>query len=210
MSQERPEPPLGADSPEELIAHVTNNPSNWLLYLRHINGYAAALKEKNDFFRLAESDHDNSLQPATEFLTSSITQKCLAYLENAFRDPDRIQNAQNKLYQLKQRNQDFSIFFSEFQCLALEGEMPEDALTPLLFQGISRELQDMLLHSPTPSRRYRDYANHLQALDNRFRQYQQQVSRNRVVTSAKTPASYAAAVVPRQPAATSPNQPKRE
>ncbi|CAJ2504462.1 Uu.00g118560.m01.CDS01 [Anthostomella pinea] len=97
----------------------------------------------------------------------------LAYLENAFGDPDRIQNAQNKLYQLKQRNQDFSTFFSEFQRLVLEGEMPKDALTPLLFQDISRELQDMLLHSSTPSRRYRDYANHLQALDNRFRQYQQ-------------------------------------
>ncbi|CAJ2506653.1 Uu.00g078390.m01.CDS01 [Anthostomella pinea] len=96
----------------------------------------------------------------------------LAYLENAFGDPDRIQNAQNKLYQLKQRNQDFSTFFSEFQCLALEGEMPKDALTSLLFQGISRELQDMLLHSLTPSWRYRDYANHLQALDNRFRQHQ--------------------------------------
>ncbi|CAJ2504463.1 Uu.00g118570.m01.CDS01 [Anthostomella pinea] len=62
MSQERPEPPSRTDSPEELVAYVTNNPSDWLLYLRHINGYAAALKEENDFFRLAESDHDNSLQ----------------------------------------------------------------------------------------------------------------------------------------------------
>jgi hypothetical protein len=47
--------------------------------------------------------------------------------------------------------------------------MPEDALAPLLFQGISRELQDMLLYSPIPFRKYRDYADHLQALDNRFR-----------------------------------------
>ena len=64
----------------------------------------------------------------------------LEYLEKAFGDPDRIQNAQNKLFHLRQRNLDFSAYFSEFQRLALEGEMPESALTPLLFQGISREL----------------------------------------------------------------------
>ena len=95
----------------------------------------------------------------------------LKYLEDAFGDPDRVQNAQNKLYQLKQKNLDFSVYFSEFQRLALEGEMPEDALTPLLFQDISRELQDMLLHSPSPSRRFADYARHLQELDNRYRQH---------------------------------------
>jgi hypothetical protein len=53
--------------------------------------------------------------------------------------------------------------------LALEEEMPEDALAPLLFQGISREFQDMLLHNPISFRKYKDYADHLQALDNRFR-----------------------------------------
>jgi hypothetical protein len=46
--------------------------------------------------------------------------------------------------------------------------MPEDALAPLLFKGIFRELQDMLLHNPTPSQKYKNYADHLQALDNRF------------------------------------------
>ena len=93
----------------------------------------------------------------------------LVYLEAAFGDPDRVQNAQNKLYQLKQRNSDFNTYFSEFQRLALEGEMPEEGLTPLLFQGISRELQDMLLHNPSPSRQFRAYAQHLQSLDNRYR-----------------------------------------
>jgi cell division septation protein DedD len=358
MSLERPEPPSGADSPEELVAHVTNNPSDWLMYLRYINGYAAALKKENDLFRIAESDHNATLQPLrstvakqegiieyqktqykedTALLRKEIAQlevekarlldaaipavqiprsapadtpntpaeqpadsaprptalapsihsgsshlsekipnpnefdgsrndlrrftqqiygkmtanadrfptaiarltyvagrltgkayelilpktrfgvpefldypEMLAYLENAFGDPDRVQNAQNKLYQLKQKNLDFSTFFSEFQRLALEGEMPEDALAPLLFQGISRELQDMLLHSPTPSRKYRDYADHLQALDNRFRQHQQQVSRNRIVTSVKTPTNYATAAAPRQSTTASPDPSKRD
>lgn len=110
--------------------------------------------------------------------------KLLAYLEDAFGDPDRVQNAQNDLYRLRQKNQDFSTYFSEFQRLALEGEMPDDALTPLLFQGISRELQDMLLHNPPPSRRFHQYANHLQTLDNRYRQHQQQIQRYRTPTRA--------------------------
>jgi hypothetical protein len=95
----------------------------------------------------------------------------LKYLEQAFRDPDRTQNAQNKLFNLKQKNLDFSTYFAEFQRLALEGEMSESTLTPLLFQGISRELQDMLLHNPPPSQEFSVYASHLQKLNNRYRQH---------------------------------------
>lgn len=111
----------------------------------------------------------------------------LEYLERAFGDPDRTQNAQNRLFQWKQKNLDFTAYLSEFQRLALEAEMPESALVPLLFQGISRELQDMLLHSPAPSTEYTSYVNHLQALDNRYRQHQQQVSRSRGTPSTKNP-----------------------
>jgi hypothetical protein len=49
--------------------------------------------------------------------------------------------------------------------------MPEDALAPLLFQGIFREFQDMLLYSLISFRKYKNYADYLQALDNRFRQH---------------------------------------
>jgi hypothetical protein len=353
MSHERPEPPSGADSPEELVAHVNNNPSDWLLYLRHINGYATALKEQIEPLRLSESDRETAIQalkskiselegvikyqkelnhdaqrqitqlevdklrlldaatPAVQtprsalanvpsppaeqpadpaprpttltppvysgssyfsekipdpkeydgsrndlrrftqqiygkmkanadrfptatarltYVAGRLTGKAyelilpktyygvpdfpdypemLTYLEDAFGDPDRIQNAQNKLYQLKQKNLDFSTYFSEFQRLALEGEMPEEALSPLLFQGISRELQDMLLHNPTPSRQYREYASHLQMLDNRYRQHQQQVSRNRTTMPAKAPTRYAAAIIPRLSATANSDLPGR-
>ncbi|CAJ2512477.1 Uu.00g054920.m01.CDS01 [Anthostomella pinea] len=212
MSQERPEPPSGADSPEELVAHVTNNPSDWLLYLCHINGYvkeitylevkklrlldaatpaiqtprpvsaatpsppaeqpadsvpgstvlalpvhsgSSHLSEKildlkefdgsrSDLRRFtqqiygkitANADRFPTVTARLTYVAGRLTGKAyelilpktrygvpnfldylemLAYLENAFGDPDRIQNAQNKLYQLKQRNQDFSTFFSEF------------------------------------------------------------------------------------------------
>jgi hypothetical protein len=49
MSLERPEPPSEANSPEELVTYVTNNPSDWLMYLRYINGYTAALKKRTIF-----------------------------------------------------------------------------------------------------------------------------------------------------------------
>lgn len=103
----------------------------------------------------------------------------LRFLEAAYGDPDRIQNARNRLYTLRQGNKEFSSYFAEFERLALEGEMPEASLQPLLFQNISRELQDMLLHSPAPTWDFRPYARHLQTLDNRYRQHQQQVNRHK-------------------------------
>jgi hypothetical protein len=38
----------------------------------------------------------------------------LKYLEQAFGDLDRTQNAQNKLFNLKQKNLNFSTYFAEF------------------------------------------------------------------------------------------------
>lgn len=74
--------------------------------------------------------------------------------------------------------------------------MSESTLTPLLFQGISRELQDMLLHNPPPSQEFSVYASYLQKLDNRYHQHQQQVSRNRTPIARAFPSSYAAAAKP--------------
>jgi hypothetical protein len=134
-----------------------------------------------------KDDAYNLILPKTQYGVPQFVDypQLLEYLEQAFGDPDRVQNAQNRLYTLKQKNQDFSVYFSEFQRLALEGEMPDSALTPLLYQGISRELQDMLLHNPAPTREFRAFARHLQELDNRFRQHQQQL--RRTGDFAKTP-----------------------
>lgn len=97
----------------------------------------------------------------------------LKLMEEAFGDPDRVQNAQNELFRLRQKNHDFSTFYAEFERLALEGEMPETSRGPLLMQNISYELHEMLLHTPAPSKEYRPLARHLQELDNRRRQHLQ-------------------------------------
>jgi hypothetical protein len=128
--------------------------------------------------RHLKDDAYNLILPKTQYSVPQFVDypQLLEYLEQAFGDPDRVQNAQDRLYTLKQKNQDFSVYLSEFQRLALEGEMPNSALTPLLYQGISRELQDMLLHNPAPTHKFQPFARHLQELDNRYRRHQQQVS----------------------------------
>lgn len=100
-------------------------------------------------------------------------EEILSLMEDAFGDPDRVQNAQNELFRLRQKNNDFSTFYAEFERLALEGEMPESARALLLMQNTSSELHDMLLHAPAPSKEYRPLVKHLQELDNRLRQHMQ-------------------------------------
>ncbi len=96
----------------------------------------------------------------------------LRILDRAFGDPNRVNNARSDLFRLRQNNKDFSLFFAEFQRLALEGEMSEDALSVLLEQAISRELRAMLMHHEPPNRQYPEFANFLQDLENRRHYYE--------------------------------------
>jgi hypothetical protein len=95
----------------------------------------------------------------------------LTILERAYGDPNRVNNARTELLQLRQKNQEFSTFFAEFQRLALEGELADDALSTILDNAISRELRGMLMHNPPVSRELNLFAKHLQDLENRRRQY---------------------------------------
>jgi TolA-binding protein len=98
-------------------------------------------------------------------------QDIINLLERAFGDPNRINNARAELFRLRQAHKDFSTFFAEFQRLALEGEMSEEALPTLLEQAVSRELRGMLVHNPPPSYKYHDLAAFLQDLENRRRRF---------------------------------------
>lgn len=120
----------------------------------------------------------------------------LDILERAFGDPNRINNARNELYRLRQTNREFSTFFAEFQRLALEGEMPEESLPTMLEQAINRELRAMLLHHDPPSRQYLPFAQFLQSLENRRRLYEN--------PPALTPRTYAQTMKERAPASAAP------
>jgi hypothetical protein len=82
-------------------------------------------------------------------------------LERAFGDADTARLARNKLYSLKQRNMEFSAFFSEFQRLAIEGRVPEGNLYHTLEQSVSAELSEMMLYNPPPSEDYHELVRHL-------------------------------------------------
>jgi Domain of unknown function (DUF4939)/Zinc knuckle len=123
----------------------------------------------------------------------------LTLLDRAFGDPNRINNARNDLFRLRQTNKDFGTFFAEFQRLALEGEMSEDALPTLLEQAINRELRSMLVHSEPPSHEYHRFASFLQDLENRRRHYENvapSASVGRTYTAGKRPATRAASPRP--------------
>ena len=109
----------------------------------------------------------------------------LELLDRAFGDPNRVNNARNELFRLRQGNKEFSTFFAEFQRLALEGEISEDSLPVLLEQAINRELRAMLLHHDPPNRQYHEFAQFLQQLENRRIYYEN--------TSGPAPKSYASA-----------------
>jgi hypothetical protein len=112
----------------------------------------------------------------------------LQILERAYGDPNRVQNTRSELFRFKQTNKEFASFFAEFQRLGLEAEMNDESLSTLLEQAISTELRGMLLHNPPPTRRYLDFAMHLQELENRRRYYQQVTpTRNHSTVAAQIP-----------------------
>jgi uncharacterized protein DUF4939/zinc knuckle protein len=115
--------------------------------------------------------------------------KILDILDRAFGDPNRVNNARNELFRLRQTHKEFGLFFAEFQRLALEGEMSEDALPTLLEQAISRELRGMLMHNEPPSREYHQFANFLQDLENRRRHYENISTNTRPATNRPAPAN---------------------
>ena len=108
----------------------------------------------------------------------------LDILDQAFGDPNRVNNACNKLFRFQQNNKEFSLFFAKFQHLALEGEMPEETLSILLEQSINQELKGMLIHNQPPTQDYHEFAKFLQELENCCQHYKinlQLTSRNYLI-----------------------------
>jgi hypothetical protein len=105
----------------------------------------------------------------------------LDILDQAFGDPNHVNNTCNELFCFQQNNKEFGLFFTEFQHLALEGEMPEETLSILLEQSINQELKGMLMHNQPPTQEYYEFAKFLQELENHCQYYEinlQPASRN--------------------------------
>lgn len=94
----------------------------------------------------------------------------LHILEQAYGDPNRIKNAREELYRIRQKNRSFSEFLADFQRLAVEGEVADESKRIIIDQAISNELKDMLVHHDPPTRAtFNEYTSFLQGLENRIR-----------------------------------------
>lgn len=94
----------------------------------------------------------------------------LHILEQAYGDPNRIRNAREELYRIRQKNRGFSEFLADFQRLAVEGEVADESKRIIMDQAISNELKDMLVHHDPPTgASFNEYTSFLQGLENRIR-----------------------------------------
>ena len=69
----------------------------------------------------------------------------IAILKNAFGNPNRVRDAENKLFTISQGNRDFSAYFAEFQRYAAEAGWKEKATITALRRGISYQLRQDLI-----------------------------------------------------------------
>jgi hypothetical protein len=66
-------------------------------------------------------------------------------LKNAFDNPNRVRNAENKLFIIAQETRDFSTYFAEFQRYAAEVNWDDSAKMTALRRGISYQLRQDLV-----------------------------------------------------------------
>lgn len=90
------------------------------------------------------------------------------FLRAAFGDPDRPATARNALLNLRQKNQDFSVFIAEFNRIAPDTGLDETSKKFALQRGLSAELQALMIHHDIPEN-LADYIKLLQQLDSRMR-----------------------------------------
>lgn len=66
------------------------------------------------------------------------------WIISEFEDSDKMRNAQVELQALKQKNRDFSIFYSEFASLMINTGFNDEGKTATLLNGISKELRAVM------------------------------------------------------------------
>ena len=91
-----------------------------------------------------------------------------SHLELAFGDPDHKGTAQCQIQTLRQRNQEFSIYFAEFNHYVQDTEYNDEAKKSALMMRLSEELKELLIHSDMQNMGLQKLASHCQKLDNQY------------------------------------------
>ena len=89
-----------------------------------------------------------------------------SHLELAFGDSDCKETAQCQVQTLHQRNQEFSIYFAEFNHYVQDTGYNDEVKKFMLMVRLSEELKGLLVHSDTQNMSLQKLASHCQKLDN--------------------------------------------
>ena len=90
------------------------------------------------------------------------------WILSEFEDPDKMRNAQVEIQALRQRNRDFSTYYSEFAPLMLKTGFNDEGKTAALMNGISRELRAAMVIRDIPST-FTELIKDLRKVDERLR-----------------------------------------
>ena len=91
-----------------------------------------------------------------------------SHLKLTFGDSDCKETAQCQIQTLHQRNQEFSIYFAEFNHYVQNTEYNDEVKKSALMMGLSEELKKLLIHSDMQNMNLQKLASHCQKLDNQY------------------------------------------
>lgn len=94
----------------------------------------------------------------------------LDILRQHYEDPDRLKTAEFEIKRLRQKNNTFSQYLSDFSRLAAELNWNSDAKLSLLREGLSSELKTALVYRDVPNN-FDDFAALCMKQDNQLRRY---------------------------------------
>ena len=97
-------------------------------------------------------------------------QQCIDVLDQAYLDPERRLRASHEIQTIKQRNRPFADFMVDFRRLQIDVDFNESALKSLLYQAISDELRQALVHQTfSDDLPFADYVSALSSIDHKLR-----------------------------------------
>jgi len=70
--------------------------------------------------------------------------------EAAFGDPDRVATAKRKMWEIEQKNREFSQYYSKFQVITTDLDWNPSAWRNALQMGLSEEMKDSFTYSDMP------------------------------------------------------------
>ena len=64
----RPEPPLSAEDLQQFSQHVTENPTEWLMYIRNLNSFTSQVEEEVTILKFTVSNLESRLHETSRQL----------------------------------------------------------------------------------------------------------------------------------------------